>query len=307
VHHRCYTGNHAYNVHGREVNPARPLGDITGEIKRTLVRPKPEEEWARYKIPALVDEELWKRADAIITARGRGRGKQGKRILALLRNRMFCPVCGRPMVVRRDGRQNRVYYHCSRYFRPWDENPCNYRRFIPATWDDLVWGDICKWLRQDMWVEQQLASEVSRDDNTAKLVRLQQVKISQARGRIARVQEGFEGGIYTLEEARRRLDGLEESVARAEAEIRRLEDGLRARASGPADLEAMRKELETLRDANLEGASFEEKLEIVSRLGIRVYPSEDLKSMRVLCQLNLESLRPTVCATRPYRRQNSSR
>ena len=292
VHHRCYTGNHAYNTRAKEVNPARPLGDITGEIRRTLVRPKPEEEWVRYKIPPLVEEELWKRADAVITERGRGKGKQGKRIQALLRNRVFCPMCGRPMVVRRDGRQNRVYYHCSRYFRPWEENPCNYRRFIPATWDELVWGDICRWLRNDAWVEQQLASDLSQDGNTAKLVRLQQLKISQARGRIARVHEGFEGGIYTLEEARRRLAGLEESISRAEAESRRLQGGMRARASRPADLQAMRDELRALRDMNLDEASFEERLDIISTLGIRVHPSEDLKSMRVLCQMNLEQLQP---------------
>ena len=52
----------------------------------------------------------------------------------------------------------------------------------------------------------------------------------------------------------------------------------------------MRKELTALRDRNLDEATFEEKLDIVSKSGIKVYPSEDLKSMRVLCQLNLDQV-----------------
>ena len=124
VHHRCYTGNHAYNVNAKVANPARPRGDITAEVKRTLLRPKPEEEWAKYTVPKLVDETLWEKANANLTERGRGRGKQGKKIDALLRSRIFCPGCSRPMVVRREVRQDRVYYHCSKYFRPWADNRC---------------------------------------------------------------------------------------------------------------------------------------------------------------------------------------
>ena len=49
-------------------------------------------------------------------------------------------------------------------------------------------------------------------------------------------------------------------------------------------------ELKALRDRNLDEVTFAEKLDIVYKLGIRVYPSEDLRSMKVLCQLNLEQL-----------------
>lgn len=50
----------------------------------------------------------------------------------------------------------------------------------------------------------------------------------------------------------------------------------------------MREELKALRDRNLDAATFKEKLDIVSRLGTKVYRSEDLKSMRVLCEPNLD-------------------
>ena len=69
---------------------------------------------------------------------------------------------------------------------------------------------------------------------------------------------------------------------------------MRASTCGRADIEAMRDELEALRDRNLDEAAFEEKLDIVSKLGVKVYPSEDLASMRVSCQLNLEQVQ-TEC------------
>ena len=65
---------------------------------------------------------------------------------------------------------------------------------------------------------------------------------------------------------------------------------MRARCSGAADIGAAREELKALRDRNLDAITFEEKLDIVSRLGIKVYPSEDLKAMRVLCELNLDQV-----------------
>jgi DNA invertase Pin-like site-specific DNA recombinase len=290
VHRPCYTGSHAYNVNARVPNPDRPLGDITAEIKRTLLRPKPREEWVMFTVPELVSEELWQKADASITERGRGRGKQGKSLQALLRNRIFCPRCGKPMVVRQGGHQKLVYYHCSRYYQPWAKEPCNYKRFIPGMWEDIIWQDICSWLRDDAWVEQQLASERSQDENVAKLIRFQQWQISHAQARIAKVQEGFEGSIYSLDEARRRIADYQATIAKAESEIRRLQESVKASISGKADIEAMSEELKALRDRNLDETTFEDKLDIISKMGIRVYPSEDLKSMRVLCQLNLEQV-----------------
>ncbi len=40
-------------------------------------------------------------------------------------------------------------------------------------------------------------------------------------------------------------------------------------------------------------ASFEERLDLVARLGIMVYPSEDLKSRRIKCGLNIGGTQKT--------------
>ena len=161
---------------------------------------------------------------------------------------------------------------------------------IPATWDDLVWDDICSWLHNDALVEQQLTSWQNQEDNSEKSVRLVQFRISRARARIAKVQEGFEGGIYSLDEAKEQIARHQRTTAAGEKEVQRLRDSRKTLIPVSTSPEVIRKKLEALRDENLSEATFEERLDIISRLHITVYPSEDLRSMKVHCELNLEQL-----------------
>ena len=59
--------------------------------------------------------------------------------------------------------------------------------------------------------------------------------------------------------------------------------------SGPrrtVNIDKLRVELEKLAQDNLDKATFTEKRDIIGKLGIRVYPSEDLKSVRIQSSLN---------------------
>jgi site-specific DNA recombinase len=288
VHRRCYTGKNFYNSSCYVPNPERPLGDVTAQIRRTISRPKPEDEWVPFNVPLLVSEELWQKGNVALTQRGRGKGKEGKSIQALLRNRIFCPRCGKPMVVRRDGKQNRVYYHCSRHYRPWDTNACSYHRFVPGSWDEAVWDFVCAVLSDSSWIENQLEVEQNKKIASAKLLEVELRKITQIQAKIAKVQEGFEAGIYSTEEAKSRIASYQKAVSGAEQEIKHLQqpstDGLNS-----ADIENLRKDLKAFAEKKLDGATFQEKQNVISKLNIRVYPSEDLKTIRVRCGVNFVS------------------
>jgi len=286
---KCYTGKAEYNANGRVPNPDRPLGDLTMGVKRTLVRPKLEGEKVTFEVPPLSSEERWLGANKNLTERGRGRGKQGKRIDALFRGRMLCPKCQKPTSVLRD-KHCRIYYYCRAHYCRWIKDPCVYNRFVPATWDDEIWDDICAMLEDDAWVEQQLMVELHQDEGVEKLIRLQQFKIRQAEDKVRKVEEGFDGGLYTLEEAKKRKADHQGTIEKAMQEITRLSAQVRAQEFGPGDIEALRQELKALRERNLKEASFEEKADLVAMLGVKVYPSEDLKSRRVACRLNLRRI-----------------
>jgi hypothetical protein len=287
VNRRCYTGKAEYNVNGRFPNPERPFGDPTMGVKRTLTRPKPEKDRVGYSVPALTSEELWSLANKNIKERGRGRGKQARSIPALLRNRILCPKCNKPMsVMRKEAGSDEVFYFCRAHYCPWIKNPCNYRKFIPASWDDNVWDDVCRLLRNDEWLEAQLGEEQNRLQDKDKLIQLEEDKIKQAKQKLSRIQDGWEKGVYTEAEAVARVKELRQLIANAEQEIENINATYKRENF---NLDSLRQELLSLRSQNLEEASFEEKAELIARLGVKVIPAEDLKTRRICCRLNLSN------------------
>jgi len=286
AHRQCYTGKHRYNANARVHNPNRPLGDVTGSVGRTVLRPKPEGEAVEFTVPALISNDLWEKANGALRIRGRGHGKRGKTIAALLRGRIFCPRCGKPMVVRRKSGQANTYYYCSRYYKPWSKEPCTYRSFIPGRWDDLAWDCACALLQQAAWLEQQLTAEQNHFHNLNKLIKLEQRKALQAQTKITKIQEGFEAGLYTIVEAKSRIANCQKTIVEAERETSRT--GYQMSGSSTViDVNALRRDLKNLAEQNLDEATFEDKRDIMHKLDIRVYPSEDLKTVKIKCGLSL--------------------
>jgi hypothetical protein len=283
-----YTGQAYYNKTHRVPNPNKPLGDLTMQIKRTLTRPKPESDRVAFEVPALTTHELWESANKALRERGRGRGKQGKKIQALCRGRIICPICGKTMAVMRR-RNGRIYYYCRSRYCKWLEDPCPYSSFVPGTWDEEIWQEICELLKNDLWVEQQLTAELDNSREIDKLIRLQERKINNYQSKIKKVEEGFEGGLFTLKEAKLRKQKSLEAINTAQAEI----DTLKKQTGNSFtlnDVEKLRLELRNLQDRNMSEASFEERLDLVARLGIKVYPTEDLKSRRIKCGLDIRGI-----------------
>jgi hypothetical protein len=216
----CYTGKNAYNSKSMVPNPARPLGDVTGQVKRTICREKPKEEWVYFNVPQIVSEELWQKANAALTRRGRGRGKEAKSIQALLRGRILCPRCGLPMVVRRDGKKHKVFYHCVRRYRVWDGDPCGFSKFISARWDDVVWDCVYALLSDTSWLEEQVNTEKDQRDTATKLIDNEQKKITLLQAKITKVQTGYEAEIYSAEEAKSRINMCQHIISLTQAEIK---------------------------------------------------------------------------------------
>lgn len=71
-------------------------------------------------------------------------------------------------------------------------------------------------------------------------------------------------------------------VAKAQQEIKRL-NRLAGEGNPAVNVNELRKELEGLAQENLDKATFAEKRDIIIKLGIRVYPSEDLKAVKIRC------------------------
>jgi len=281
-----YTGKAYYNKTYRVPNPNKPLGDLTMQIKRTSTRFKPESDRVAFEVPTLTTHILWEKANEALKERGRGRGKQGKKIQALFRARMMCPVCGKPMAVMRR-RNDRIYYYCRARYSSWLKEPCPYSNFVPSTWDNEIWQEICDMVKNELWIYHRLGIELDNCHEIEKLIKLQEKKFNNYHSKIKKVEEGFEGGLYTLEEAKLRKHKNLDAIKSVQLEIDTLKKQSGASCFTPDAIDRLKLELRSLHARNLAEASFEERLELVARLDIKVYPSEDLKSRRIKCGVDI--------------------
>ncbi len=112
-------------------------------------------------------------------------------------------------------------------------------------------------------------------------------KIEQTEAKILRVHEGYESDppAYTAKEAEERTRDFRALIARTEKEKQRLETIIEQQVTSQNTIEMVRRSLETVRDVNLDNASFSDRQELIAKLGIVVYPSEDHKTVRITSKL----------------------
>ena len=119
-------------------------------VKKTA---QPEHGWIQVKVPKIIDENTWYRAQQLRRER-RKNAKRNTRVFYLLQHRMYCEPCGRMMgcrterrkSVRKDGkiriseRSNPLrYYYC--YGQQRDGYNCRAQLGLPAqTVEDAVWS-----------------------------------------------------------------------------------------------------------------------------------------------------------------------
>jgi hypothetical protein len=99
-----------------------------------------------------------------------------------------------------------------------------------------------------------------------------------------------EHSLYSLDEAKTWKQQYQEGINKIQGEIAELEKRKSDQGLSPNEVQSLRQELEQLMDGNIKGADFNQKLDLLAQLGVVVYPSEDLKSRKISCQLNLREI-----------------
>ena len=106
---------------------------------------------------------------------------------------------------------------------------------MPGVWDNEIWEDIGGLLKDDSWIEQQLGCQTHQDESVDKLIRLQQFKIKQWEDKIHKVGEGFDGGLNSLAEAKKKKSDYEALIDRGSQEMNNLKAQVGARGFSRSD------------------------------------------------------------------------
>jgi len=117
-------------------------------VKRTAVRqPRPREEWIPMKVPALLTEEIWLKAQERLEMNRKFSARNNTAHFYLLRSLLVCDVCGRTLVGRSgDGTaQQYVCSSCGKNRYP--DVPAHSRSIAAEVVEPLVWQAVTQLLQ----------------------------------------------------------------------------------------------------------------------------------------------------------------
>ena len=171
-------------------------------------------------------------------------------------------------------------------------------RFVRVAWlDGIGWSEIVYLLQNPALIEAQLQQMVRSDDGIQKRIRLEQFRIREVERKIVKIQDDqlTDSPIFTKKEAMGKIEELRKVIEKAKNEIARLHSIAQVAKQSQETVEATKKVLERLRDINLKSMTFREKAELVAKMGIKIYPSEDLTYVRIFCGLNIAEPQKVSC------------
>ena len=223
----AYTGLAPYSR--REcVEPKRPKKP--GAYRRNAKsspRPRPEAQWLRVPIPALVDETVMREV--------RGRLKKNKLTAMrntqyeyLLRTLVVCGECGWRMECShqiRCGSPYEYFYYSCRHADLLEGGPdrrCTAKRVRQDELDAVVWDAITTWIQSPQMLMQEVqawrSSRAGAEQVTRDRVRLETAE-RRLGEQVARLIDAYQRGALSVDELRARRERLEASRDAARARI----------------------------------------------------------------------------------------
>lgn len=219
--HKGYIGE-AYWGRSYAVVPEKPLKiQKYKKMKKTSRRIKPESEWYKIPIPALIDRELFDRARAQLEANFKlcQRNKKNEYLLA---NVIYCP-CGRRRAGEGPQRGKHLYYRCTDRVHSFPlPHKCKERGINARIADKLVWERVA----QLMGSREQMEEEIKHWMNDKKgKVRASvgdlptiESEVTKLKTEEDRYSKAYGAGVFTMEQLKEYSVPIRERITTLEAQ-----------------------------------------------------------------------------------------
>jgi len=200
---------------------------ISGRGKRRTIQTelRPEEEWIKVEVPALIDEVVWHRAQDRLKMNQKFAIRNNKRHFYLLRSLLVCATCGYTLQGR--CQKERIYYYCEHGGK--DRSPDVPRHSCSISGsiiEPLVWDAIAELLRNPQQITAAWdVKEKDQDASPDECSRLQKRQRKLDR-QWARLLDAFQDGLLNKEELSERKQKIEmesRTIAERAEQIRRQE------------------------------------------------------------------------------------
>lgn len=236
------------------------------KVKKTSRRMRPKEEWINIPTPAIIDEDLFNRAQVQLK-RNFEMSVRNKKNQYLLAGKIYC-TCDRTRAGEGPQHGKHLYYRCTSRVHHYPlPSPCSEKGVNARIADDLVWRKIAKLMsskelmlkQAKRWVESRQSKSQGPLTDTERVKK----EIARYKTEIDRYTKAYGSGLFTIEQlqeyalpAKERISALEDQLAKAKAAAtRRSADAL----PEPHELEIFAEKAATA----LKRLSFEQKRAIV--------------------------------------------
>jgi site-specific DNA recombinase len=281
VRNTAYVGR-AHHQKYEAVEPQRPRNPHGYRRRRkSSTRLRPREQWISTSVPAIIDPELFEKAQQRLHENRRRTAGQAKHPY-LLRGLLICSACGRPLwgrIYDPGQRTERRYYTCNRRdrFSARDTTPCPRRALRAEDVEQVVWQDLERWLQEPEQLTAQLEAQRDKvrtmleayDGEHRRLVR----RTKAIEGEISRLVDAYQAGAITLDELRGRRDRLEEGKQQCEASLAKWQNDQRQALHQRQVVDELQQLKEQLREG-LQRCGWEDRRAIVQLLVEKIEVTE---------------------------------
>jgi DNA invertase Pin-like site-specific DNA recombinase len=277
VRNTTYKGEGVYNTSRTVENPDRKLrDDMTLAKQRTIRRPKPVEQHVHFETPAIVSAAAWQLANDQLETNKVFKGRSKPQLDILMRRRVHCPECGRPMKVNADGA--RTYYMCYEAYRH-EANivpTCQHRYYYRC---EYVHGQVIGFLKQAVThpdaVVAYINNEYNKEQQMTALELQRDVLVQDLReleNRRNRIQRAWTMGVYddNPEAGQAEMDAIKPLLAAARERVAQAESAIANTSRQARDMEDLYRLLIAFAQANLD--DYAEALDLIERGDVRFVP-----------------------------------
>jgi site-specific DNA recombinase len=232
----------------------------------------PKSEWILVKVPAMIDEDFWQRAQLCL-AQNRQRAMRNTKKQYLLRSLVFCP-CGRRWTAIYKSHLKRAYYRCPTNEAEHWRKRCEYNFSIrQEVLEQAVWDTVKDQLldRSTLKEEIQRQRNESSTENERKIKRADAIEaaIAEVDKKLGMLLDAYLNGGFAKAVIDQRKNELMIQRDDLEKEAQRIQDELKSAIITEDEESELLAFAEEIR-GRLENPTFEQKRRVLELLDLRI-------------------------------------
>ena len=217
---RSYTGEGLYNRRAKDpgsIGAPKLIG--RGRTRHPRLRPRPQEDWIAFTVPAIIAPEQWEAAQAIMTQNQQLARRNSKRTY-LLSGLMVCDVCKRTM--HGVTYQERSYYRCAHGGKRRAEGVPRHSMVVPCQEAEAaVWNALRQLLQQPERIVEAWERYKATEDQ-GEITRLRK-RMTQLKAQRERLLDAYQEGLISRQELAKRQNPLLRALEKTEVRLREVQ------------------------------------------------------------------------------------